>query len=120
MAHLYYGGESAPIEMPDDLMAHVKVVIATKLRRNESFMMSWHHGEGGGRTAIWIQPSIPIRFVFDTAEAPALDRELLSSLADSANSNSGLVLKADAGERAVAAPRAVPEPQSAPELEPAA
>ena len=41
MAQLYYGNSADPIEMPDRLLAHVKVVLATKLRRSESFTLSW-------------------------------------------------------------------------------
>jgi hypothetical protein len=93
MANLYYGAQPAPIEIPDYLLAHVKVVIATKLRRNESFMMSWSHADGSGRSSIWIQPSIPLRFVFESAEMPQLDRTLLASLAASATSNSGLTIR---------------------------
>ena len=92
MANMYYGAQPAPIEMPDDLLAHVKVVIATKLRRHESFMMSWTHPDGTGRSSIWIQPSIPLQFVFDSPEPPKLNRALLASLAASANANSGLII----------------------------
>ncbi|MCH6230010.1 hypothetical protein MK786_04575 [Microbacterium sp. CFH 31415] len=95
MAKLFYGAQQEPIEIPDLLLAHVKVVIATKLRRNECFMMSWAHADGSGRSSIWVQPSIPMRFVFESAEAPQLDRALLASLAVAASSNSGLVLRLD-------------------------
>lgn len=95
MAHLFYGADCAPIEIPDHLLAHVKIVIATKLRRNESFMMSWRHADGSGRSAVWIQPSISLRFVFEMAEQPELDRVLLARLAEAANSNAGLVLTLD-------------------------
>lgn len=95
MASLFYGAASTPIELPDDLLAHVKIVIATKLRRNESFLMSWPHADGSGRTSIWIQPSIPMRFVFDSSVGPELDRALLARLAEAANSNSGLALRLD-------------------------
>lgn len=95
MAHLFYGAECAPIDIPDHLLAHVKIVIATKLRRNESFMMSWRHPDGSGRSAVWIQPAIPLRFVFEMSEQPELDRVLLARLAEAANSNAGLVLTLD-------------------------
>src|SRR4051794_2799046 len=93
MGNLYYGMNVAPIAMPDRVMAHLKVIIATKLRRGESFTITWEHGptETPGRTTIWLQPSIPMRFVFDAAEPEALDREWLSHLAKSA-SNSGIHL----------------------------
>ncbi|WP_214466290.1 DUF7882 family protein [Microbacterium flavescens] len=98
MAKLYYGNQDDPIDIPDDLLAHVKIVVTTKLRRGESFLMSWSHADGNGRSSIWIQPSIAMRFVFDTVHAPEIDRALLASLAVAANSNSGLVVRlAEAG-----------------------
>ena len=91
MGSLYYGDDRDPIEIDDRLLAHVKVVMATKLRRNESFTLSWRHAAGTpGRSTIWVQPSIPLRFVFDSAEAESLDPALLSSLANSANSSGGM------------------------------
>jgi hypothetical protein len=93
MAYLYYGPEILPVEMPDRVLAHVKVVIATKLRRNESFMLTWRHPGDDGVTSIWLQPSIPLRFVFDVAEAGELDGEYLQTLARAANSSRGLVLE---------------------------
>ena len=91
MGSLYYGDDQDPIEIDDRLLAHVKVVMATKLRRNESFTLSWRHAAGTpGRSTIWVQPSIPLRFVFDSAEAESLDPALLSSLANSANSSGGM------------------------------
>ena len=92
MAHLYYGAECLPVELPDHVLAHVKVVIATKLRRNESFMLSWTNPGDLGTTSLWMQPSIPLRFVFDTAEPTRLDSDYLQELAHSANSSRGLTL----------------------------
>lgn len=102
MANLYYGGDPAPIEVPDLLLAHVKVVVATKLRRRESFMLSWRPARDAGLASIWVQPSIPMRFVFEGAESPEIDRMLLADLADAANSNRGIILNFDesgGGER---------------------
>lgn len=94
MGFLYYGSSASPISIPDRVLAHVKVVIATKLRRGESFTMSWRHpsGEEAGRSTIWIQPSIPLRFVFGAVEPEMLDPQLLQTYANSANSSSGLTL----------------------------
>lgn len=93
MAELVYGAEGTPIRIPDDLLAHVKVVIATKLRRNESFMMSWRHADGTGRSSVWLDPSIPLRFTFDSVDEPRIDHSLLARLASAASSNAGLVLE---------------------------
>ncbi|UJP10206.1 hypothetical protein L2X99_00305 [Microbacterium sp. KUDC0406] len=94
MGTLYYGGAREPIAIEDRALAHLKVVIATKLRRNESFTLSWRHGDGDapGRSTIWVHASIPMRFVFDEPEAPPLSREWIESLAHSANSSGGISL----------------------------
>jgi len=94
MGHLFYGSSERPILIPDRVLAHIKVVIATKLRRGESFTMSWRHpdGEAAGRSTIWLQPSIPLRFVFSSAEPEMLDPALLKEYANAANSSSGLTI----------------------------
>ncbi|MFG6446256.1 hypothetical protein ACFXP7_13160 [Microbacterium sp. P06] len=108
MGKLFYGSTDQPIEMPDRVLAHVKVVVATKLRRGESFTMSWRHDDDTprGRSTIWIQPSIPLRFVFASAEPELLDPEHLKRLANDASSTSGLVVDFDAFAQEVAEPRA--------------
>lgn len=93
MGSLFYGG-SDPIQIDDRALAHLKVVVATKLRRNESFTLSWRHpdGEQQGRSTIWLHPSIPLRFVFQEPEAPDLSRRWIEDLAHSANSTGGITL----------------------------
>lgn len=89
-----YGDARDPIHIEDRALAHLKIVIATKLRRNESFTLSWRHpaGESEGRSTIWLHPSIPLRFVFDAPEAPELSRQWIEDLANSANSTGGIML----------------------------
>jgi len=91
---LYYGDAATPIEIDDRALAHVKVVIATKLRRGESFTLSWTHGpdQEVGRSTVWLHPSIPLRFVFDEPEPALLSRAWIEALANSANSSGGLLL----------------------------
>ncbi|HET6302921.1 hypothetical protein [Microbacterium sp.] len=97
MGTIYYGGAGTPIHIEDRALAHLKVVIATKLRRNESFTVSWRHPEGEprGRSTIWLHPSIPLRFVFDDPEPAQLSREWIEELANSANSSGGIMLVAE-------------------------
>ena len=97
MGTIYYGGSATPIHIEDRALAHLKVVIATKLRRSESFTVSWQHPEGEprGRSTIWLHPSIPIRFVFDDPEPAELSREWIEELAQSANSSGGISLVAE-------------------------
>ena len=94
MGYLYYGNADRPIEIPDRLLAHIKVVTATKLRRGESFTMSWRHPADvpGGRSTLWLQPAIPLRFVFTTAEPEMLNPAFLKDLANAAISAGGLTV----------------------------
>ncbi|MCR2812594.1 hypothetical protein NQ166_02050 [Microbacterium sp. zg.Y1090] len=97
MGTLYYGGESTPVHIEDRALAHLKVVIATKLRRGESFTVSWRHPDDQerGRSTVWIHPSIPLRFVFDDPEPTQLSRSWVEELASSANSSGGVMLVAE-------------------------
>lgn len=94
MGSIYYGGSEDPIHIEDRTLAHLKVVIATKLRRSESFTVTWQHPDDqpAGRTTIWLHPSIPLRFVFDEPEPATLSREWIEELANSANSSGGITL----------------------------
>lgn len=94
MGDLYYGNSERPIDVPDRLLAHLKVVIATKLRRGETFTVSWRHPEDSprGRSTLWIHPAIPLRFVFNSSDPEILDRDYLQKLAMTASSTGGMVL----------------------------
>ncbi|MCC4249188.1 MULTISPECIES: DUF7882 family protein [Microbacterium] len=97
MGNLYYGTAPEPIRVPDRLLSHLKVVAATKLRRGESFTISWTHVDGApGRSTLWLQPAIPLRFVFDSAEPEQLNPQTLKDMADMANSSAGLSVALDA------------------------
>ena len=97
MGTIYYGGSATPIHIDDRALAHLKVVVATKLRRGESFTLTWKHPDDQprGRSTIWLHPSIPLRFVFDDPETIDLSREWLEELAQTANSSSGITLVAE-------------------------
>ena len=97
MGTMYYGGSATPIDIEDRALAHLKFVISGKLRRGESFTVSWRHPEDQprGRSTIWLHPSIPLRFVFDDPEPAELSRAWLEELAKSAHSSGGIMLVAE-------------------------
>ncbi|MFE7843581.1 hypothetical protein ACFUTX_00145 [Microbacterium sp. NPDC057407] len=94
MGTIFYGNAGHPIHLEDRALAHLKVVIAVKLRRSESFTVSWNHpdGERPGKSTIWLHPSIPLRFVLDDAEPIELNRQWIDQLAQSAHSAAGVQL----------------------------
>jgi hypothetical protein len=92
MGTLRYGEARVGVPIDDRALAHLKVVIIAKLRRDESFAFSWQLPEGQGRATAWLHPAIPLMFEFDGSRAPALNKDWLEELAVAANSNTGLSL----------------------------
>ena len=96
MGTLHYGN-GHDIEIDDVLLAHLKLVVITKLRRNESFTLSWKYSEhpDRGRNTIWLHPAVPLRFVFEQADPAPLSPEWLEQMATSSHSTGGLVVDLD-------------------------
>jgi len=94
MGRLRYDGISDPILIEDVTLSHLKIVIATKLRRQESFMMTWRPINGGAdqRATVWIHPAIPLQFGFDSAEQPAIDARLIAEMMQALNASGELIL----------------------------
>jgi hypothetical protein len=94
MGRLKYDSTSGPISIDDTILAHVKIVIATKLRRQESFMMTWASAAGGpdARTTIWIHPAIPLQFGFDHASPPPIDAGRIKAMMTALNATGELNL----------------------------
>ncbi|KEP74684.1 hypothetical protein HR12_05965 [Microbacterium sp. SUBG005] len=96
MGTLFYSADTQPIQIDDRLLQYLQVVLSTKLRRGESFTITWTDTAAGhARTTLWIQPSISMRFQFASAEAVRLSGGYLRQLADQASMSSGLLLNAE-------------------------
>ena len=50
---------------------------------------------GSAAETLWIEPAIPLRFVFDTEESGGLDREWLERLVAAANSAGGMQVETE-------------------------
>lgn len=93
MGTLEYNSSRPPISVPDDILAHVKILIATKLRRQESFMMTWpSDGKRPGRLSAWMHPSIPLVIEFDDDPAPAIDPRRIERMMARLNARGELIL----------------------------
>ena len=94
MGTLIYDGQTAEIPMDDRALAHLQLVIISKLRRRESFAFSWKDAPaaGDGRSSVWIHPEISLRFKFAGSRPPAINQQWVTALTNSANSSSGLHL----------------------------
>lgn len=102
MGKLLYGLPSVEIELTDRELAHVKVVVVTKLRRSEMFSLTIdgriaEHPDG--RRIFWIHPSIPIQFQFDGQGDEPLNRTWLEELMAAANGGGSLRLSAEPADR---------------------
>lgn len=94
MGKLYYGNALEPIELPDRTLAHLKTLITTKLRRSESFSLSWDLLVDGEvqRRSVWLHSAIPLQFEFGAAAGASLDMPYLQQLAQAANSSAGVII----------------------------
>ena len=81
MGKFIYNSSSREIEIDDRTLAHLRVAIVNKLRRSESYSMTWEHGveNGSGRTTI-----------FNGNRPPKLNRLWIEQMLLSANSTAGL------------------------------
>jgi hypothetical protein len=101
VGHLIYGIAPA-IEIDDWALQHLRAVMVTKLRRDESFSFTWNnesqvHGDDaldkpGLYGTVWISKSSSLYFSFDKPTEQTLNRAWLAALADAANSTPGLQL----------------------------
>src|SRR5689334_17442618 len=93
MGTLTYDSKFA-VSFDDRVLAHLQVVIWSKLRRGEQFSFTWQEPSrsGFGRTSIWLSPSIPLTFEYFGSRQPRLNPAWVQQLTKSANSPGGLVL----------------------------
>lgn len=93
MGYLTYGG-TQEFEFDDRTLAHLKVAITMKLRRQECFLMSWTNAaeKGSGRLSIWLTPNIPLTFRFAGSRAPKLNKAWLTVLHELSSTPRGLIV----------------------------
>ena len=92
MGQLMYGNAVTPIGVDDELLTHLRTVIVTKLRRNESFPLTVRNGDGAAET-MWLHAAIPLRMV--VAEEAEVNRPLMAAMMNAASLPAGLDLTRD-------------------------
>lgn len=99
MGYLVYDS-STRVTFDDRVLAHLEVVIINKLRRRESFALSWREsGENGdGRQTLWLDASLPLRFRFEGSRTPQLDRAWIERLSVLAAGSTGLIVVDENGD----------------------
>lgn len=92
MGQFIYGNPSVTVDFDDRVLAHLKVVILSKVRRGESFTFSWEYkaAAGSGHSSIWIHPTIPLQFNFLGSREPTLNRKWVEQLVALSNTPAGL------------------------------
>jgi hypothetical protein len=91
MGTLIYG-PCREVALDDRTLYHLQIVIGLKLRRREGFFLTWNETDGTPqrRCSVWIDPAIPLLFLYeDTAPTP-INRDWLEQLTQSSNGTRGL------------------------------
>lgn len=106
MGYLVYDNRTQ-ISFDDRILAHLEVVIISKLRSRDSFPLTWRESPEAvdGRSTIWLDSSIPLRFRFEGSRHPSIDRAWVERLAILASSSTGLVVSDEDGIAAVGTTR---------------
>lgn len=101
MGALFYGDARVAIPIEDRALAHLQVVILSRLRRGESFAFSWDKpsSDGNGRGTIWLHPAIALAFDFSGGREASINRSWIDELLVTSMSMAGL--------------RVIPEPDEA-------
>lgn len=89
---LFVYDSSVKVNFEDRLLAHLQLVIASKLRRREAFFFTWKEdvSVGGGRRSVWLHSHAGLQFKFHGSWIPQLNRDWLEALNTTANSPRGL------------------------------
>lgn len=93
--------DTVKVDIEDRTLAHLHVVIGTKLRRGEAFYFTWREDAsvGDGRTSVWLHQAVPLVYRFSGSRKPALNAAWIDALAYTANSSSGLHLVPEPNDR---------------------
>ena len=93
VGELVYGSGTS-YELDDRTLAHIKVAVGAKLRRQESFYLSWVEPEGSetGRVSLWVAPSIPLQIHFLGNTAATINATWIRALELSSVGDRGMVV----------------------------
>jgi hypothetical protein len=90
-------GDGKRFEFDDRVLAHVQVAVGTKLRRRESFFLSWEldADQGSGRTSLWVSGSTPLQFLYRHTPSAVMNMAWLEAMVSSSHGPQGLVISAE-------------------------
>jgi hypothetical protein len=92
MGRLTYGARGVRIDMDDLLLAHLQVLTISKLRRAESFSLSWTEQIDGAdySRSIWLHEHVELVWEYEGIRPTKLDPRQLETMATQSASNGGL------------------------------
>ncbi len=97
MGELIYGSGTS-YDLDDRTLAHIRVAVGAKLRRQESFYLSWLASgrPDTARVSIWLAPSIPLQIHFLGNTPPKINAVWIRALELSSVGDRGMVVMAEA------------------------
>jgi hypothetical protein len=92
MGYLTYGASGTRIPFNDRALAHLQIVMTTKLGRGESFAFSWVEPTDTEleRRTVWLHPGVSLRFRFAGNRLPRINETWLAQLSELADSDGTL------------------------------
>ncbi|MCD2169913.1 ATP-dependent DNA ligase [Microbacterium sp. JC 701] len=93
MGRLIYRDRAA-FDIDDRILAHLRIVVMNKLRRNEGFMLQLPVNEGVRQASLWIHASNALVMQFYGGREPVIDRALVDQMMHDASGADGLTLTA--------------------------
>ena len=90
-AFIYDTGWNA-IEIDDRILAHLRIVMMSKLRRSEPFMFDVEMHDGTGRRSFWVNEAVPMQFRFSGHRPSHINRVWIEQLMEAANGPNGLTI----------------------------
>ncbi|QHC72639.1 ATP-dependent DNA ligase [Rathayibacter sp. VKM Ac-2805] len=93
MGRLSYDS-SFDADFDDRTLAHLQIVIGSKLTKDESFYFSWRESvsAGSGRTSLWLHPAIALRFKYHGGRPPVISAEWVRLLLGNSYAPPGLLV----------------------------
>lgn len=88
MGTLQYGNDR--FDFGDRLLAHVKLAIAAKLLKHESFLLNWTLSDDRGRVSVWLSRDSHLIFRFDDSQPPVINRRWVEALTVNAVRTGGM------------------------------
>jgi hypothetical protein len=89
---IYAADERSTVDVDDDLLIHLRIAIANKHRRGESFMLTIPVF-GSGYRSVWMGSSVPLGYHVFGARPVKIDRALVDELIQAASEPDGLDLR---------------------------